>query len=398
MVRIVIMSTYFENIGDDLIRAGLLYLLKSVYGEDIEIRHVSKSNILSLYVRKIHLLSHAPIRRLNCVNRIVAKLACFIIRKVPWLDKIDVFNNADVFVIAGTPIFYILPEASFLGNEIWPHHYFKRALQSKLHIMSIGVGSIIRNSVESIVIDKRFEKEIKFISEYLYASNSVFVRDNTTYQLLNKATSNNNIVKSICPSMWACNEFNICRNQLTGKSQIICISFSTESTAWDKQPQEFKDTQINLFFMIAQFYITTGFKIKLIAHNELDYVIQNELTRELKIEKPLLLSAKELLDCLNTSMAAITWRVHGAMAALSIGIPVILIKTDNRYLMAEELGAVVLDSEKTSEQQLNEVLYDFMARNSEKSARIQDNIKLAKDINSKIIAEQLQKVKTIVTH
>ena len=76
--------------------------------------------ILSLYFRKIRYLSHAPIQRMKNVNRVITKLVCMLIKKTPWVDALDVLNGADCFVVAGTPIFYILPDSTFENKIALP--------------------------------------------------------------------------------------------------------------------------------------------------------------------------------------------------------------------------------------------------------------------------------------
>jgi hypothetical protein len=102
-------------------------------------------------------------------------------------------------------------------------------------------------------------------------------------------------------------------------------------------------------------------RVTFLAHNTLDveaikYIQDNAFDSdrcEIKLVGP-----SALLNELANAKALITWRVHGAMAAKSLGLPVLLFKTDSRYLTAEQIGVNVIDNSLSRMSDVNRFLHE----------------------------------------
>ena len=141
-----LLSTYFENAGDDLIRIGVQHQVGSALGITPRWRHVAKSNPLSLHL-PMSRSTHAPLARMSAAEqRIAASVASALRGACAFLD--DKIGDADALIVAGTPLFYFVGEQSFIDLEStyggdWPQAVFAERVESRAMppMIALGVGS-----------------------------------------------------------------------------------------------------------------------------------------------------------------------------------------------------------------------------------------------------------------
>ena len=358
-MRISLLSTYFENVGDDLIRAGVQQQLCSALNCKPTWRHISKSNWLSLF-SPLSRFSHAPSVRMNTTARSMA--ACFgnhfsESKAIKFLDKAI---NTDLFVIAGTPLFYFVGADNFLNAEKscgsnWPETIFTKRLEpaGAPPFIALGVGSIYEGSPTDLL--KSHPNAAIFLKRFLRKARLVSTRDDRTYDLLRLACPEREeiLLKSVCPSLWA--------EHASGAKSLdrkVLIGYSTESANWDlsKPKEEVLEKRRLAFDWVLQYFHKRGFEIVIAAHNAHDSNLQADLRLGNRAQLITLNSAKDLTKAANEASITVTWRIHGAMAALTAGRPTVLFRTDSRWRMAANLGAAVVDDRCLTKEDLEAVL------------------------------------------
>lgn len=343
--RLTLLSTYFENIGDDLIRFGILHLLqKSGFNRQC-VDFIAKANPLSLYFPTSPIF-HGPFYRMpERQQYYLARLNNFLSRN-PLARRWNKVLNSSGVIVAGTPLFHLDDKVSFLKNDRWIPEVFEKCLapNPSIGLCSLGLGSVIDFDPKDLW--ELYPREAEFIQRYVERSSFIATRDEVTYELLlaaAPAADSNKIVRSICPSVFGYRQLGINREPSSVKGRKVCLSFSLESSHWHANPEEVRRSRLETVESIVETLKKQDCTIQLISHNKLDFPLQEDLASKFRLPRPLKATTKTMLKEFAKARLVVTWRVHGALGALSLGVPAILFRTDNRAAMAEELGGTVID-------------------------------------------------------
>lgn len=354
---VTLLSTYYENVGDDLIRIGVQRQIRSVLGTEPRWDHVAKSNPLSLQL-PLSRATHAPLARMPAdEQRAAAALAA----ELPAGSR-DKVRDASAFVVAGTPIFYFVGDQSFLDIEAaygadWPRVVFAERVEPRPlpPMIALGVGSIYEGSAEAILSAHRPAAE--FIRRFVERAALVTTRDAATDALVRAAAPElgSRIVRSICPSFWAAEAFGA---PVPAPARRVTIGYALESVNWDlSAPRDaIVEARERALSRVIAYFRARDYAIGLVAHNEWDVEAGAAVARRFGLAQPEHVGARRLLDVVSGSHAVVTWRVHGAIAARSVGRPALLFRTDSRWQSAAEVGAGVLDDRTSSEDEVEAAL------------------------------------------
>jgi hypothetical protein len=357
MRTITLLSTYYENIGDDLIRIGVQQQIAGALGADVRWRHVAKSNPLSLS-RPVSRASHAPLARMSPDERRAAASAEHAAEPLTH-DNID---GTDALVVAGTPIFYFVGDQSFIEIEAahggdWPRTVFAERLecQPAPPLIALGVGSIYEGSPADVLAAQ--PRAADFIRRFVARSVLVTTRDSATDALLRAACPelDARILRSVCPSFWAAERLG---TEVAVRSPRVTISFALESADWDRSASHDVIVAVRerALSRAITYFRERGYAISLVAHNEYDVAAAATVTQLRGLPPAELIDARRLVEAAAGSDVVVTWRVHGAIAARSLGRPALLFRTDSRWQTAAELGALVIDDRTATKAELETML------------------------------------------
>ena len=389
----MLLSTYYENIGDDLIRYGILYLLAKSGFPPSSVGYIAKANPLSVYFPKTP-LSHGPWYRMP--KRLQYHLACLnnFLSRSSFARRQNKVLNSFGMVVAGTPLFHLDRKISFLGIDQWIPNIFEKCLISNpdLRFFSLGLGSVI--DFDPSDIWKLYPAEAKFIKRYVERSVLITTRDETTYKLLQAAApdpTKKKIIRSICPSVFGYRQLGINREPSCIDENKVCISFTLESSSWNANPEEAKRKRSEIVESIVTMLMEKKITVQLISHNKLDLPLQQKLADKFKLPRPLKATTATMLKEFATSRLVVTWRVHGALGALSLGVPAVLFKTDNRASMAEELGADVIQEPLPTEKVILEQISAAYAEAPERSQNLLNHIDPIRNNHEKLLLERIKR-------
>jgi hypothetical protein len=358
--RIALLSTYYENVGDDLIRLGVQSQIASALGKTPRWRYVSKSNQLSLSM-PLSRWSHAPVSRMREDRQRRAATWVRLLERGRFVVP-DKIRGSDAFVVAGTPIFYFVGDYSFLDIERkyganWPEAVFENRVERERgpRMVALGVGSIYEGSPEELLAKHRAAEA--FIRRFVARSSLVTTRDAATDALVRTACpdAHTRILRSICPSFWAGERFGPAASP---RPKRVAVSFTLESANWDlSAPREqIVDARLRAFDLVIGYFRERRYDIDLIAHNEYDLDSPTAIAHRWGLRAPRSVDARQLIEAGASAEVVVTWRVHGAIAARSAGRPALLLRTDSRWHTAAEVGASVLDDRTASSDELTAAL------------------------------------------
>lgn len=335
-----LLTTLHENVGDDLIRYGVMHLVASIEGADWRWRMWTKSNPLSAALNLGSLSTCTTHRQPRLVRRCLER-AQRGLKRLPGRWQYGRVLGADVVILCGTPLIYLLPSTGFHISETWPHDLLAiKGLAPTKPMVAVGVGSILRPNAEEALA--RHPEAASLIRELFRDLSLFYCRDSATLQLLQKcgvkATSEANL--GPCPSLWAVDHFGIRRRKSTN-GPTLCISFSLESSDWAANAAEDLAIRWRLISALIARCRQEKIRIKYLAHNEIDVRACAQLKAKIpaaEADELHVVDARGLLGELSDAIGLVTWRVHGAMAARSLEVPTLLIATDSRFLTAAECG------------------------------------------------------------
>jgi hypothetical protein len=362
MRKITLLSTYYENVGDDLIRIGVQQQIAGALGAGAQWRHVAKSNPLSV-CRPLSRASHAPLARMSADERRFAASA-------PQGDGLVLRDNiadADALVVAGTPIFYFVGDESFIEIEAahggdWPRAVFAERLESRPtpRMIALGVGSIYEGSPADLLAAQ--PQAADFIRRFVARSVLVTTRDAATDALLRAACPDleARILRSVCPSFWAAERLGA---GVPEPRRRVTISFALESADWDRTaPREvIVEAREQALSRVITYFRKRDYAIALVAHNDYDVAAAATVVQRRGLPPAELIDARRLVHEASRSDVVVTWRVHGAIAARSLGRPALLFRTDSRWETAAEFGAHVIDDRTATKEDLDVMLDQLCA-------------------------------------
>ncbi|MBI9061387.1 MAG: polysaccharide pyruvyl transferase family protein [Marinilabiliaceae bacterium] len=361
-VKIGFLSTYYENIGDDFIRIGITHLLQKVMQKKTVIDHFSKSNRLSLYFRKSR-FTHAPRWQMGTfmkwlTDKIYFRLAGKIGNKTFYKRA----KHIDLFVIAGTPLFFFTKEKyTFLKNAFWPRQFFDiiKHDHPQKPVFAIGVGSIYTGEPDALA--RQYAEEFHFMNDFYNTVQFCSFRDSKTGRLFQCALNNgkDDIKILPCPSIFSARHLGVVRNPENVSDQIV-ISYSEESANSDTEKEKTIIQRRKALDVIVNQLKVKGFPIVFFAHNKVDKELHHQLAKKYPFVETLSGTSHDLLKTLSVFRMLITWRVHGAMGAASIGCPVLLFKTDSRSTSSELFNVEVIDDRQLLPGQINDKLISML--------------------------------------
>ncbi len=357
---VTLLSTYYENIGDDLIRLGVQQQIISALGTVPRWRHVTKSNPLSLNL-PLSRVTHAPLARMSPDERKAASSVASALGDARSIGHDKIFD-ADAFVVAGTPLFYFVGDRSFIEIEAdhggdWPRAVFAECVESRSapRMIALGVGSIYEGSPADILT--AHPEAANFIRRFVDRAVLVTTRDAATDALLRAACPEfgARILRSVCPSFWAVEHFGggppVPQRQVT-------ISFALESADWDRSAAHgaIVEARARALSRVITYFRKRNYAVALVAHNPYDVAAAAAVAQRRGLPPAELIDARRLVDDVSRSDVVVSWRVHGAIAARSVGRPALLFKTDSRWGTAVELGAEITDDRTASKEELEGAL------------------------------------------
>lgn len=371
MKKLTILSTFHENIGDDLIRSGVEEVLTAHFNGEIEKVYVTKSNPLSMYA-DWGKVSHAPRWQKEGLKKRVHDA---LVRRVPSKVKTQGYESrildADALLVAGTPLFYFTRKRfTFLQNGFWAKEVIQPFLDAGKPVFVVGAGFLLDDAPEAIA--QRCPEEIAFLKNLIEKSRYFGVRDGISYDFLSRVIPNNRAIQTHCPSLWNTPlEF-----ERVPKS--VNISLSLESARIDKNPKTAIAKRMKVFESVLDYLRKEGFeRIQLTSHNQVDFETQMGIYKKYNLPKPFNIPSGKMRETFGSASLLVTWRVHGAMAARLMDTPTVLFKTDNRYKMAEEVGAFVLDDREDTPEEIVSAIDRFL-KAEEKPASV-DETRVAKE-------------------
>ena len=313
---ITFITTLHHNIGDDFVRAGLIYLFKKLY------------NRTPLQFEFVH--KHVPITvRKGFENYKITKKFNKYDHRFKSHPRRDRILMADLVVQSGAPVFWCHPNvnAHCYINE-WYEPLIKRRfeLNPRAKFLTLAAGSCQSyhsNGTEFC------EPCNQFINELYCKSFITTLRDPLARIILNQIGYDAPV--HLCSSVFAPEYYNI-KNQ--GAEYIVMNYMS--SAGHYSFGRTINTNQWRRTFTQCYDALKKSHQIVLVCHNDQEkkWALSIDSTAEIFISN----RPEDYIRCYAHAKCGIVNRVHAAMILGSLGKPSFLIANDSRARMAELMG------------------------------------------------------------
>lgn len=322
-IKIGLITTLNTNLGDDLIRKGIINLIESIYsGYEIEYVMVNKHNPYTVYP-----FSH-PVFLLNYIGEYFKTNFLKNLRDKITKFGFSKFDKCDIIIQCGAPVLWPDCNENEWAIPLWEQIIGR--LYLKKFVFNIAAGSCYpMENQPQFVQQENAKKYLKRIYDYCRLTT---VRDSLSKKLFESIHCSETILLPCTAFLSAKNE------KIINENGYILINYmeggghydwdqKIDNKKWERTIKDFIDKYKNKN------------KIAFLCHDKKEY----ELAKKLAPELPVILPEStdnyfnELFDC----KFAICNRMHASVALASIGIPSIAICTDTRLLMVKEIGLPV---------------------------------------------------------
>lgn len=279
MYKIGLITTINTNIGDDLIRKGIVRLINDIISD----------------VKFISINKHQP-ETLN-----------------------SQFDDCNLIIQCGAPTLWNGCHSCGWAIPIW-HNVIGR-LYKHIPVLNIGGGSCYSSSSPKIN-----EKDLDYIKKIHSYCHTTTVRDRLAHDILNNMS-----IKSIllpCPALIATNNIS---NQSDG---AIVVNYMHKGGHYDFDNCIDKDKWFNT--LNSTLMNLSNHNIVMLCHNKDELNIAKKLFP--KYDHILADSPEHLIDIALNAKLGILNRLHASMAFASVGVPSIAIGNDTRLMMTSLVG------------------------------------------------------------
>lgn len=315
-MNISIITTVDHNVGDDFVREGIKYLLKSYFKDE------------KIHFANIH--KHSPITtRYGFEGFRDFRLSGRIDKILPKRWSKDKILEADLVVQSGAPVYWCHDNAHCYRNE-WFSPLIKQRFQkhpkgAKLLNLAAGTCQKYHSTGDEFCAECN-----TYIKELFDLSTITTLRDTLAKKVLNKIGLDAPVIP--CTSIFAIDE-----HQLTAQgNDYVVVNYMKggahytfgQKIDFEKWENEFK-----------KFYFDLKKKERVIisCHNQTEV----DEAKQLDPDAEIFYSKDNYVDYLKFYSKAkfgIMNRVHGAFIIASYGKPSIIIGNDSRARMGSEIG------------------------------------------------------------
>lgn len=319
-MKVGLITTLNTNIGDDLIRKGILHLLiTTCAGHQIEIVSVNKHDPLTVYpdwhpIHATKLSRHLP--RHYRIDR-------WIEHSMPRLRQ-SRFDSCDLIVQCGAPVFWNDCHRTPWAKPLW--HEVVGRLHQRIPTLNLAAGSCYPWEQQPEHFSQEDEAYVRAILSYCRLTT---VRDVLAQRLCSNLGAQTPVVP--CTALLVAGD----ASQNAEEDGYILINYMEGGGhyEWDQgiDPAEWHRTTVSLIRRIQQRH-----KVLFLCHDEKEYHLTRGIDPSIPCFWPK--TVNEYFQDMPPIKAAVCNRMHASVALAGLGIPSIAVCTDTRLLMVDALG------------------------------------------------------------
>ena len=374
-LKIGLLTTQQTNIGDDLIRRGLINVFDNCNNGN-EYFPVNKHWPMHAYP------SGHPLRIFSRLSPLPKSLALKLHRLAyrRFSPSSSVFASCDLILQCGTPVYHRNCHNDEWADPIWRHIFVP--LSERMPIINLAAGACFpwADQPESLS-GAPSESYVRTITE---CCNVTTVRDQLASKLVGSVTKS-------APEVVPCSAFLHDYGNDNRESQgTVAINYmpSAGHFNWGKvvDSEAYEKNFVDFVNSIAESH-----KVIMLCHDERERTHAERLWPQFDVALPK--TAAEYGGAIEGCVAGVCNRMHAAVALAGSGIPAIAICTDTRLLMVKELGLPIFYGGDLDLNEVRESLESLIANFQDHRERLLALRKDTFDRYSKIVTGELEKLR-----
>ena len=328
-LKVTTITTVNHNIGDDFVREGILYFLERHFGL-LDIKNINKHFPVSVRDECDWLLSSGIINTADRFSRLMGRVLSKGIDLLPLNSGKDKILRSDILIQCGAPVFWCNGGNHCSDNEWWGALIEKRyrKIREQVVFFNIAAGSCqpYFSDGSEVALCNRCGAYIK---KFYDLAEITTVRDELSKNILNLLGLDAPLIP--CPSIFAADRLEIKAED----PQYVCLNYM-EGGGHYNFGQNIDVMQWRRAFKDFYYNIKNNFNCVFVCHN------QKEVRDAKKIDSSArIFIAKDYHEYLKFYARAkygVVNRVHAAFAMAGFGRPSIVIGSDSRARMSDQLG------------------------------------------------------------
>jgi hypothetical protein len=356
--RVGLITTINSNIGDDFIRDGIAQVLRHVYSDvDVRFLVINKHRPFSVYP------AWHPLRWLQLLDRLprgktaVAALKASASQALHRFGGTQ-FDRVDAIVHCGAPLMWPGCHRSVWASALWDQVVSR--LATRVPVLALAAGSAYPwEDQPQAVTDP---SDAAFLGRVLDSCRVMTARDELVSRL---AYGLGTTVPTI-----PCSAFLVGRRFAVppkGEEDVVLFNYMPGAGHWSwgqgVDPEHWMVTARTVIGNLSRRH-----HMAFLCHNREEYEAAELLNAELPRFLPT--SIESYFSLISRSKAAITNRIHGAVALASLGIPSISVGTDTRMSMLAPLGLSFKYVKEVDHDQLEDELEEIVFHRHEERERL----------------------------
>lgn len=347
-LKVGMITTIDTNIGDDLIRYGIIKLFKKYFKNyDIEFVSVNKHNPYSIYpphhpIHYSYLAKYLPYKKVSIEKRIL---------NIGKSLGGSYFHSADVIVQCGAPVFWPNCNKCEWALPIWKD--VVGALYEETPVLNLAAGSCY--PWETRDESSLTKKDGEYIKQILGYCKQTTVRDRLSQEICSQYGYE---VRKIACTAFLASEYDSLN---TGSKGYVVINYMKGAGHYDWgqniDNNKWEQTIIKLINKLKKRH-----NIAFLCHDKTEWDLAEELDPEVLRIWPK--NIDEYFALLPKVSAAICNRLHASVALAGAGVPSISVGTDTRLLMPEELGLNCIYVKDVNDSALDDLLETMISNRS----------------------------------
>jgi hypothetical protein len=352
--QIGLITTLETNIGDDLVREGIILILQEVLGtRQLHFVMVNKHRPLTVYPgwHPVHLsmlagyLPRGRIRVANWAERVFSKLS------------LTCFDDCDLIVQCGAPVLWPACHLCEWAEPLW-HHVVGR-LAHRTPVLNLAAGSCYPWEHQPAEITD--PDEVAYLRAILGYCRLTTTRDPLAESLC--ATLGTQTPLLPCSALLAAGQ----RMAPRTEDSFVLLNYMEGGGHYDWNQgicrSRWERTMRQLVECLGRRH-----KLVFLCHNEAEYRLAEKLAPS--IPRWLPKTPYEFFTMGNGAKLALCNRLHASVALAGLGIPSVSVGTDTRMLMLEPIGLPYFYVEDAHAGTLEHAAEGLMARREQERERL----------------------------
>lgn len=320
-MRIGLLTTLEHNIGDDLIRQGVIRVLgEALPDRGLEFVPVNKHKPDTIYPpgHPVHWGRYSPAYR----SRVTALL-----RKALYRFGGSVFDGCDAIVQCGTPVYWRQCHRADWATPIW--YQVIGRLSSQVPVLNLAAGACYPWERQPAGFEST--EDAAYARDLAGFCRVTTVRDPLAQTLVSTVASE--------PELLPCAAFLSTGVQPPAADDgLVLVNYMRRGGHYDLRQSIDQDVyERTMKALLGR--LSSRHRVAFVCHNAKEESLARELAPELPTIRPG--DAAQYAQSVGAVKAAICNRMHAAVALAGMGVPSIAIGTDTRLLMAEHIGIAV---------------------------------------------------------